>query len=323
MKRVLLFTTVLAVMLFILCAAACAHAADIRPLEETHQEADLNNGRFRLTVREADRISSGGYFTASLCLEDHYDARQIETLAPGDTVQANGKTWTVREVVVHPADGQNPDESFEIYTEEENGGYIVFVRTDDGCFICMINDWVPVFPVGDVRIMLPLPDRFEYRSGEEETPLDSETFLRELEAYGETFTAYNTSCLMEDGMLVLVTHSSYPEGPAEESSGNVSEGIPVWQFCHGVREGLDTAVITGYSIDCEAGPSPVEMTPEELEEIRLMAISGVVTEKASDESVTGGTWVYSFETPEGNHLLSIEMYRGLIVAADGMYRWQR
>ena len=40
-------------------------------------------------------------------------------------------------------------------------------------------------------------------------------------------------------------------------------------------------------------------------------------------SVTGGTWIYSFETPEGTHLLSIEMYKGLIVAVDGMYSFSR
>ena len=322
MKRGLLITLTLSVLL-VLCMAACAYAEDIRPLEAAHYEIDLKSGEFRLTVRDTDRIVSGGFFTASLFLEDHYDAEQIEALSPGDTVLVNGKTWTVREVIVHPADAQDPDKSFEIYTEEENDGYIVFVRADDGCFICRTNDWVPVFHVGDVRIMLPLPDRFEYRSGEEDDLLDADAFLRDLEAYGETFVAYNTSCLMEDGMLVRVAHASYPEGPAEEASDDGSEGVPVWKFCHGVQEGLDTAVITGYSIDCEAGPSPVEMTPEEVEEIRRLAVSGVVTEKASDESVTGGTWVYSFESPDGKHLLSIEMYKGLIVAVDGMYHWHR
>ena len=51
-------------------------------------------------------------------------------------------------------------------------------------------------------------------------------------------------------------------------------------------------------------------------------MNGVITGKANDTSVTGGTWVYSFETPAGEHLLSVEMYRGLIVAADGMYSFQ-
>ena len=39
-------------------------------------------------------------------------------------------------------------------------------------------------------------------------------------------------------------------------------------------------------------------------------------------SVTGGTWVYSFDAPDGSHLLSIEMYRGMIVTSYGMYNYQ-
>ena len=52
-------------------------------------------------------------------------------------------------------------------------------------------------------------------------------------------------------------------------------------------------------------------------------MNGTVIGKANDMSVTGGTWVYSFETPGGTHLLSVELYEGLIVAADGMYSVQR
>ena len=64
------------------------------------------------------------------------------------------------------------------------------------------------------------------------------------------------------------------------------------------------------------------MAPEEVEEIRNTAINGVITGKANDLSVTGNTWVYSFETPEGEHLLSIEMYKGWIVSTDGMYTYK-
>ena len=98
--------------------------------------------------------------------------------------------------------------------------------------------------------------------------------------------------------------------------------MPVWKFCHGLRDGLDTAVITGYTTDCEEGRSIIEMTPEELETIRSLAMNGMVTGKAGDETVTGGTRVYSFETPGGKHLLSVELYKGKIVAADGMYQYK-
>ena len=120
--------------------------------------------------------------------------------------------------------------------------------------------------------------------------------------------------------LTACTHA----GTVPAGSGPAFEPVPVWQFCHGLREGLETAVIRGYQSNCEEGPSEIEMTPEEIEDIRDIAINGVVTGKASDMSVTGGTWLYSFETPEGEHLLTVELYNGWIVdAATGMYTFTR
>ena len=64
------------------------------------------------------------------------------------------------------------------------------------------------------------------------------------------------------------------------------------------------------------------MTAEEIEDIRNIAINGMITGKANDMSVTGGTWFYTFETPEGKHLLTIEIYKGWIVSVDGMYTYK-
>ena len=319
------------ILLLVLCAAVCAHAADIRPLEPGHDEIDLSSGVFCMAVKDADKITEGGYFTAALYVEDHYDAAQIESLSPGDTVLVNGRTWTVREVEPHLADEPDMLDSYEVFTEEENDGYIIFQPLDDGCFLCVTDDWTPVTAVGDVRVMLPLPDRFAYYYGEEEDPLNADAFLNDLEEFGDTFVPYNTLCVFKDGMLVLVSHSSYPAGPEEVPDEDVdavepaaedeSGDIPVWKFCHGVRDGLETAGIKGYTTDCEEGPIPYEMTPEEIDEIRNIALCGVITGKANDMSVTGGTWVYTFENPEGKMILAIELYKGLIVSSDGMYSY--
>lgn len=337
MKRNHILAAVL-VLLLTLCVAACANAADVRPLEPDHNEIDLTNGTFCLTVKDADRITDGGYFTAALYLEDHYDKQQIEALAAGDTVLINGQPWTVQEVIPHPADELEGRNSYEIYTEEENVGYIVFIQVSDGCYFCVINDWSPVSPVGDVRVMLPLPDRFEYYRSDDDLPKDMDELVNDLEGFGNTFVAYNTTCRFEDGVLVSVTHSPYPQGPVEtpddtveavepdaaDEAKDTSDAIPVWKFCHGVREGLETAVIKGYQSDCEEGPFEIEVTPEEAESIRDIAINGVITGKANDLSVTGGTWFYTFETPEGKHLLTIELYKGLIVdSATGMYNYSK
>lgn len=123
--------------------------------------------------------------------------------------------------------------------------------------------------------------------------------------------------LLLAALVLLLTLCAVAVSPAE-----TAEAVPVWKFCHGLREGLETTVIRGVASDCEEGPSEYEMTPEETEEIRAIALRGVITGKANDLSVTGGTWFYSFETPEGQHLLTVEMYKGWIVdSATGMYTW--
>ena len=323
MKRNLL--TAALVLLLTLCLAACAGAAEIKPLEPGHQPVDLSGGSFCLAVKDIDKTVTGGYFTASLYLPDHYAAAQIEAIVPGDTVLVNGKSRTVRELVPHYADGEpGLVDSYEIYTEEEFDGYIAFIHASDGCYVCLVNDWTPVFHVEDVKVMLPLPDRFVYTPGEEE-PAGMYEFLNDLEKYGDTFLPYNTFCAFEDGVLVSVSHWSYPAGPEDEPAEEAASGaVPVWKFCHGKREGLETAVVKGYKSDCEAGPSEIELTSDEIENLRSIAINAVITGKANDMSVTGGTWFYSFETPEGEHLLTIELYKGWIIdAATGMYNYSR
>lgn len=134
-------------------------------------------------------------------------------------------------------------------------------------------------------------------------------------------------CTFEEGQLVYILHSSYPQGPEEnwpgleEEAASSSEAIPVWKFFHGDPDLLETAVIMGSTLDCEAGPIPTEVPEEEQEELRTLAMYGVVTGRQSDEMVTGGTWLYSFETPEGKHIMTVELYRGLLVGPDGMYAY--
>ena len=314
--------TVLALLLALACTA-CASAAEIRPIPVDHDGVDLSNGKFELTIRNVNRIENGDFFTAVLYLEDRYDGEQIQNLAPGDTVYADDRKWTVKDVVIHK-DEETPDDpaAYEIYPEEETGSYLAFWPRGDGTYTAVIDDWCPVVLLGSVQVGLPLAEEFEYiriSAGEEQEPEGAQAFIDDLKEYSaDSFTAYNTTGVFRDGALVQVISSSYPQGPEAYEE---PEAVPVWKFCHGLRDGLDTAVITAYTTDCEAGPAPAEITPEEAEQIRRLAMYGTVTGKANDLSVTGGTWVYIFETPGGKQLLAIEMYKGLIVAADGMYRY--
>ncbi len=326
MKRCCLMAFALLALLFLLPAAG-SYAADVCPLEISPAKTDLTNGAFRLEIRDENRIEDGGYFTAGLFLEDCYDAVQIKALAPGSTVQMNGTVFTVQEIVIHEADNPDEENTYEVYPVEEYFGYLVFIPNEDGTFSALIDDWVPVTPVGEIRVSLPLPDRFTYISitaAEEDEPANADAFLEDLDMFGG-FVPWNTSCIIEDGVLVNITHASYPWGPeeywpgeAEESSGE----IPVWQFCHGNPDLLETAVITGSTLDCEAGPVPYAITKEEAEELRTLAMYGMVTGLENDEMVTGNTWLYAFETPDGDYIMTVELYRGLLVGSDGMYHYE-
>ena len=108
------------------------------------------------------------------------------------------------------------------------------------------------------------------------------------------------------------------------SDASASPGeIPVWQFFHAASaEELETAVITGTITDCESGPIPCEVTEDEAKSIRMLALYGVVTGRESDMMVTGGTRLFTFETPAGEYLMTIEMYMGHLVGNDGMYNYQ-
>ncbi len=127
------------------------------------------------------------------------------------------------------------------------------------------------------------------------------------------------------GILILsLTACTCAAGtlPREADPTDACPDIPVWKFFHGDPDLLASAVITCSLLDCEAGPIPKEITPEETEELRTLAAYGVVTGKASDEMVTGNIWLYSFETPEGAYIMTVEMYRGLLVGPDGMYAYR-
>ena len=222
MRRYHLLTAVLLTAMLALCAIACACAAEIRPIPVNHDSLDLANGEYGFRVTNANRIEDGGYFIAALYLQDRYDGEQILAMAPGDRVWVNDEAWTVTEVVLHP-DGDDPHAACvrEIYTEEENYGYIVFEPQEDGTYKAVEDDWVPVTPVGSVKVQLPFPDTFEFirvSAGEEQAPEDARAFLDWLAEYGqEDFTAYHSTCTLKDGALVRVFHSSYPEGPEEDA----------------------------------------------------------------------------------------------------------
>ena len=83
---------------------------------------------------------------------------------------------------------------------------------------------------------------------------------------------------------------------------------------------IENAVIAAFLIDCEDGPHPVELSPEQEKAVRRMALSTQVTEKVNDSGLTGGMTSYVFLSPDGEYLGSFEIYEGLLLLGDGMYR---
>ena len=97
------------------------------------------------------------------------------------------------------------------------------------------------------------------------------------------------------------------------------QAVPVWAFCGYSTVGLDTAEVRAAYMDCEAGPIDLELTEQEVAQVKKIARDAMVTGKDNGYFTTGGTVVFSFYDGEGELLLSLELYSGLLVCSDGMY----
>ena len=101
------------------------------------------------------------------------------------------------------------------------------------------------------------------------------------------------------------------------------EPVDIAQYLRLDVDKLSRAQIRCSLIDCVAGPIEMELSKEEQQAVTALALRGVVLGKDNATMVTGGTVVYSFYDADGTHLGSIELYQGLLVTRDGMYRIQQ
>ena len=98
------------------------------------------------------------------------------------------------------------------------------------------------------------------------------------------------------------------------------EMISVRDFFHLQDADAEKAVISAALMDCEEGPIEVKMSEADRKEILELLDRGVITGLDNPWVVSGGTTVFSFRDAEGNYLGSIELYEGLAVGKEGMYR---
>ena len=206
-------------------AAAEGAGQEIVPKEITEDEVDLENGTFRLTIEDTDKIISDGYFTAELYLDDRYDPAQIESLKAGDRVQVNGNWYTVYAVERREWEGYDHGEkrlivSYEIMPEEEIPSYLAFENTREGNYIAVFDDWSPVTFMTRMKIMLPLPDAFVWYDEPDGTKNSAEELLELLsipldDGSTDCFSPYCTTTAFRDGLMTEIHSAPYPYGPEE------------------------------------------------------------------------------------------------------------
>ena len=228
--------SVLFIMALVLAAGfSFAESKHIGPLELTPEICDINNGEFWF-VTDIEGEPTGDSFSMTLYLEDRYDIDAIKTLKKDDTVEVDGKIYTVDVVVIHgwydsDGDGERdagytfvedqetaqymqekyetlinkaPEyllpESYEIYFTEDYEGYLAFNIGDDGYCHPVVNDETFRTKIGAVDIPLPLPENFIYHY-EKDWKIREGTardFLYDLEISSQ----YNSVARFMDGKLV-------------------------------------------------------------------------------------------------------------------------
>lgn len=230
MKKYGWFGLILCLMLIVGTGPAAAETAgqEIVPLEITEEDLDLENGEFRLTIEDTDKIISDGYFTAVLYMEDRYDPAQIESLKAGDRVQVNGAWYTVYKVERMERKGYDKGElrlvvSYEVLPEEEIASYLAFENTRDGNYIAVYDDWSPVTFITRMKIMLPLPDAFVWYDGPEEKECSADELTELLsipldDGSTDCFSPYSTTVVFKDGLMTQIRSFPYPYGPEGEET---------------------------------------------------------------------------------------------------------
>ena len=241
MKKILPFLFILA--LIFTSSLSFAETKHIGPLELTRESYDLDNGEFWFTT-DVEGEPSGDSFTMTLYLEDRYDPDEIKNLEKGDTVEVDGKTYTVDIVAIHgwydsDGDGKTDSgsvfvkdqetaqymqdhyttplkeapqdlvpESYEIYFTEDYEGYLAFDIGNDGYCHPVVNDATFRTKIGTIEIPLPLPENFVYHYELNWTDKEgtASDFLYDLEICSE----YTSIAWFKDGKLVEARRNDWP-----------------------------------------------------------------------------------------------------------------
>ena len=195
-------------------------------LPEGHEDgADLQNGRYLLRVKDADRIESDGYFTAILYRPDYYSADAVHAMKPGDTIlimdrvlritgidprEDDDGSWYEAELFAEDAALEKLHYSFTLTLKEDGTAYWPYFGEDNHS----------ASRVDEVRIRVPQPGPVEYCADSEEgTELFTDDLLGSIEGdpalFGLGWNEYTHRCTFADGNLIWVGTWYYPVNPED------------------------------------------------------------------------------------------------------------
>ena len=182
------------------------------------QETDPESGTFRVSFEDVDMIETEGYFTAVLYTTDVYTAEDVFSMKPGDTLQINGRVFTLSDI-----DNSDPEYEVDVSTEESTreqslwGFIFEKALSGDGYNLYVMDDWHSLSRVASVKVDASLPVAYYSVPGGDDPELMDENMLdNESGILALTqLTPYNTTCTMENGKLVRIDAASYPVGPVD------------------------------------------------------------------------------------------------------------
>ena len=182
------------------------------------QDADPANGTFPVSFEDVDRIATDGYFTAVLYTMDVYSEEDVFSIMPGDTLQINGRVFTVSNV-----DERDPgyDVGFDTVEDTRDQSFWGFTFEEavsgNGYNIYIMNDWHSLSRIASVRVdASALVAYYDVPGGDDPELMDEDLLGSEAGINALAWlTPYNTTCTMKDGKLVRIDSSSYPVGPVD------------------------------------------------------------------------------------------------------------
>lgn len=205
-KRVILFLSIVLAL-----AVSGTSAMTLSPEAVPSAINTKGTAQYYMSMIDDSRIENDGFFTIGLYAPEVFRASRVKNLKTGDTITLNGGNVRISAI------NRVQDGWLELIPSAGEYGYVLLVPSDtQPYYIAVVDDWVPCAQITELKVWMPLPDKFIYVDGSEEKQFNAAGFIRELQnGVGEWMNQYNTTVTLENGVPVTIVHNDYPEGPSE------------------------------------------------------------------------------------------------------------